>query len=71
VVVETTREVVKSIFDQAINQIGRQLKQAMMAPVLDTFLSAAENLGEQLLGAALGVDQGNQLRGLVTGGVVG
>lgn len=58
VVVETTREIVKSIIDQAIAQISQQLKQAMMAPILDTLLAAAENLGEQLLGDALGVDQG-------------
>lgn len=53
-VVETTREVVKGIYDQAIAQISRQLKQAMTAPVLSTLTSAAENLGEQLLGDALG-----------------
>lgn len=61
VVVETTREVVKGIFDQAIAQVGQQLRQAMMAPVLSTLTAAAENLGEQLLGDALGVTQGVNL----------
>lgn len=61
VVVETTREVVKGIYDQAIAQIGQQLKQAMMAPVLSTLTNAAENLGEQLLGDALGVTRGVDL----------
>lgn len=58
VVVETTRTIVKGIIDQAIAQVTQQLKQAMMAPILDTFMSAAEDLGEQLLGDALGVSQG-------------
>jgi len=61
VVVETTRAAVKDIFDQAISQIGRQLRQAMTAPVLSTLTAAAESLGGQLLGAALGVDQGVDL----------
>ncbi|MBR7832073.1 hypothetical protein KDL01_02315 [Actinospica durhamensis] len=61
VVVDTTRTVVKGIFDQAIAQVGQQLKQAMMAPVLSTLTAAAENLGEQLLGDALGVTQGVDL----------
>lgn len=58
VVVETTRTIVKGIIDQAIAQVSQQLKQAMMAPILDTFTSAAEELGQQLLGNALGVSQG-------------
>ena len=57
VVVETTRTIVKGIIDQAIAQVGQQFKQAMMAPILDTLMSAAEDLGAQLLGDALGVSQ--------------
>lgn len=58
VVVEETRTIVEDIIEQAIQQVGMQLKQAMLAPVFDTLTSAAEDLGEQLLGNALGVTQG-------------
>lgn len=53
-----TREIVQGIFNQALQQIEYQVKQAMLAPVIDTLGSAGENLAGQLLGNALGVDQG-------------
>jgi hypothetical protein len=58
VVVMETKTIVKGIYDQAIQQVGMQLKQAMMAPVYDTLTAAAEDLGGQLLGDIAGVDQG-------------
>jgi len=71
VVVEETRVVVEDIIKQAISQVGQQLKQAMMAPILDTFTAAAGDLAEQLVGDALGVSQGvdfSQLEAAAKGG---
>lgn len=56
-----TREIVQGIFDQALQQIEYQVKQAMLAPVIDSLGSAGEDLAGQLLGNALGVDQGVDL----------
>ncbi|HEV2637375.1 MAG TPA: hypothetical protein VGX23_19640 [Actinocrinis sp.] len=58
VVVETTREAVTSIVKQAVQQVGQQLKQAMLAPVWDMLDSAGADLAEQLAGEAVGVYQG-------------
>lgn len=71
VVVEETRVIVEDIIKQAIQQVEQQIKQAMMAPLLDTLTAAAGNLGEQLLGDALGVTQGvdfSQLEAAAKGG---
>jgi hypothetical protein len=58
VVVETTRTVVKGIIDQAVSQVGYQIKQAMLAPVWDMLDKAGADLAQQLIGNAVGVDHG-------------
>ncbi len=61
VVVETTRTIVKGIIEQAIQQVGQQLKQAMLAPVWDMLDRAGADLAQQLLGDVAGVQSGFSL----------
>lgn len=61
VVVETTRTVVEDIIKQAMQQIVAQIGQALYAPILDTLVASVGDLGEQLLGDALGVTSGVSL----------
>jgi hypothetical protein len=71
VVVETTRTIVKNIIDQAVQQVGQQLKQAMLAPVWDMLDRAGADLAQQLLGDAVGVQSGfsfSQLAGSAESG---
>lgn len=63
-----TQKIVKGIIQQAIDQVEFQIKQALLAPVIDTLTSAGLNLAEQLLGNALGVDQGVDLGAVVSAG---
>jgi len=66
-----TQEIVKGIIQQAIDQVEFQIKQALLAPVVDTLISAGLNLGEQLLGNALGVNQGVDLSAVIAAGQSG
>lgn len=61
-----TQKIVNGIIQQAIDQVEYQIKQALLAPVIDTLTSAGLNLGEQLLGSALGVQQGVDLGGVLS-----
>jgi hypothetical protein len=61
-----TQKIVNGIIQQAIDQVEYQIKQALLAPVIDTLTSAGLNLGEQLLGNALGVQQGVDLGGVLS-----
>jgi len=63
-----TQDIVKGIIQQAIDQVEFQIKQALLAPVIDTLVSAGLNLGEQLLGDALGVNQGVDLSAVIAAG---
>jgi hypothetical protein len=63
-----TRDIIKGIFQQAIDQIDFQIRQALLAPVIDTLVSAGLDLGEQLLGNALGVNQGVDLGEVIAAG---
>lgn len=63
-----TERVVNGIIQQAISQVEYQIKQAMLTPVIDMLGSAGLDLGEQLLGDALGVDQGVDLSAVVSAG---
>jgi len=60
-----TQKIVNGIIQQAIDQVEYQIKQALLAPVIDTLTSAGLNLAEQLLGNALGVNQGVDLSGVL------
>jgi hypothetical protein len=68
---EVTSRVVNGIIDQAISQVEYQIKQALLAPVIDTLTSAGLDLAEQLLGDALGVNQGVDLSAVVSAGKTG
>jgi hypothetical protein len=66
-----TQKIVNGIIQQAIDQVEFQIKQALLAPVIDTLVSAGLNLGEQLLGDALGVNQGVDLSAVIAAGKSG
>jgi len=65
---ELTQRIVNGIIQQAIAQVEYEIKQALLTPVIDSLGSAGLNLAEQLLGNALGVDQGVDLGAIASAG---
>lgn len=65
---QVTERIVNGIIQQAIQQVEFQIKQALLTPVIDTLASAGLDLGEQLLGDALGVNQGVDLSAVLAAG---
>jgi hypothetical protein len=61
---QLTERIVNGIIQQAVDQIEFQIKQALMAPVIESLGEVGMNLAEQLLGNALGVNQGVDLGAL-------
>lgn len=68
---ELTERIVNGIIQQAIQQIEFEIKQAMMAPVIESLGQIGVSLSEQLLGDALGVNQGVDLSALEAAGKSG
>lgn len=56
-----TREIMKTIEDQAVQQFEQQLLSAIEGPVIDALTGVAKELGKQLLGDAVGVSSGLDL----------
>jgi hypothetical protein len=65
---QLTERLVNGIIQQAIQQVEYQIKQALLAPVIDTLTSAGINLAEQLVGNALGVDDGIDVGSIMSAG---
>jgi hypothetical protein len=53
-----TREIMKTIEDQAVKQLEQQLLSAVEEPVIDALTSAGEELAGQLVGNMLGTQSG-------------
>jgi hypothetical protein len=58
---EITEQVLKRIFDQAVQSVEQQLISAVEGPVFQALDSAAENMAGQLLGDVLGTHSGVDL----------
>jgi hypothetical protein len=56
-----TREIMKTVIDQAVKQVEQQLLSAIEGPIFDALTSAGEELAGQLIGDALGTSSGVDL----------
>lgn len=65
-----TREIMKTVIDQAVKQVEQQLLNAVEGPIFDALTSAGEELAGQLVGDALGTSSGVDL-GKVAGAAGG
>jgi uncharacterized protein YcfJ len=65
-----TREIMKTVIDQAVKQVEQQLLNAVEGPIFDALTSAGEELAGQLIGDALGTSSGVDL-GKVAGAAGG
>jgi hypothetical protein len=63
-----TREIMKTIEDKIVQQLEQQLMGAVEGPVIDALTNAAGELGEQLLGDALGTGSGISLGKVASAG---
>lgn len=66
-----TREIMKGIEDRIISELEQQVLGAIEQPVIDALTSAAEDLGSQLLGDALGVSSGVDMSQVASAGASG
>lgn len=66
-----TREIMKTIEDQIVQQLEQQLIGAVEGPVIDALTSAGEELATQLAGDALGVSSGVNLGQVASAGASG
>ena len=66
-----TREIMKTIEDKIISELEQQLIGAIEQPVIDALTNAAEELGSQLLGDAMGESSGVDLGAVASAGESG